>query len=89
MVNQPVQGGTGNVLAEARGANDILPVDPGEVGKYLARVNLTEHEPRVAFIGHPTVGLNGESDVAQDRYHAMKLRKFVIGPPSPTETHIG
>jgi hypothetical protein len=76
-------------LAEARGANDILSVDPGEVSKYLARGSLTEHEPRVAFIGHPTVGLKGESDIPQDRYHAMELRTFVIGPPSPTEAHIG
>jgi len=59
------------------------------MSKYLARVNLTEHEPGVAFVGHSTVGLKGELDVAQDRYHAMELREFVIGPPSPTETHIG
>ena len=43
MVNQEVQGGGGDWLVEARGANDILPADPGEMSKYLARFDLTEH----------------------------------------------
>jgi hypothetical protein len=59
------------------------------MGKNLARVTITEHKPRLAFVGHPTVGLKGEPDVPQVGYHAMELRKLVIGPPSPTETHIG
>jgi hypothetical protein len=59
------------------------------MGKNLARVTITEYKPRVAFVGHPTVGLKGEPDGAQARNHAMELRKFVIGPTSPTETHIG
>ena len=89
VVNQLAQSDSGKSLAEARGANDILSADPGEMGKTLARVTITEYKPRVAFVGHPTVGLKGEPDVAQARYHAMELRKFVIGPPAPAETHIG
>jgi len=65
-VNQQVQSGTSDWLIEARGANDILPADPGEMSKHVARPNLTEHEPGVAFIADRTVGLKGKSDVAQD-----------------------
>jgi len=43
VVNQQVQSGASNWLIEARSANDILPADPGEMSKYLARFDLTEH----------------------------------------------
>jgi hypothetical protein len=44
------------------------------MAKNLARVTITEYKPRVAFVGHPAVGLKGEPDFAQARYHAMELR---------------
>jgi len=59
------------------------------MGKNLAIVTITEHKPRLAFVGHPTIGLEGEPGVRQVGYRAMELRKLVIGPPSPTEAHIG
>jgi hypothetical protein len=59
------------------------------MGKNLVREIITEHKPRVAFVGHPTVGLKGEPDVPQVGYHAMELRKFVIGPSSLTRAHVG
>jgi hypothetical protein len=61
-------------MVQARGGNEILSADPGEMGKYLARVSLTEHEPWVTFIGHPTVSLKSEPDLAQVRDRAMELR---------------
>jgi hypothetical protein len=59
------------------------------MGKNLVRVTITEYKPSVAFVSHPTVGLKGEPDVPQVGYHAMELRKFVIGPSSLTRTHVG
>src|SRR5262245_11904338 len=65
LVKQLTQSGSIKWAAEARGANEIFAVDPGEMGKNLARVTFAEYEPRLAFVGHPTVGLKGKPSVAQ------------------------
>jgi hypothetical protein len=57
------------------------------MGKNLTRVTITEHKPGLTFVGQPTVGLKGEPGVRQISCHPMELGKFVIGPPSPAETH--
>ena len=67
-------------------ASDMLPADPGKVGEHLTGVGITEHQPRVAFVGHPAVDLDG---LRQQVCRVMKKRQLVPRPIVPMGTRIG
>ena len=59
---------------EERSANNIFAVYPCEVGNHLARLDIKESEPRLAFVGHPAVGLDAKARRPQHFPYTMKMR---------------
>src|SRR5262245_38736342 len=70
----------GERAVQERSVNRALPADPGEMGNHVARGEVAEDEPGLAFIGHAAVGLEREPGLPQRFEHAMEMRQLLPGP---------
>jgi hypothetical protein len=70
-------------------ANDIHPADPGEVGNHIIEPDIAEYEPRIAFVGHPTIGLQAKPGILQDLGRTIEMQEFGLRPAVPMASGIG
>lgn len=73
---------------EERGASDIGPTYPRKVRNHLARIDMKEPEPRLAFIAHSAVGLDANAGLPERIRYAMKMEQILPGPPWTIRTQI-
>ena len=73
-LNQIEENVPGECAVQKRSINGKLPAQPGEVGNHRAGVGITKDKPRLAFVGHPPVGLKGKPGLPQCVKHAMEMR---------------
>ena len=74
---------------DPRSASNEASADPGEMGKHLIRSVIIERKPRITFVGHAAIGFKAKPKASEADDQAMELRKFLIGPISSVQPHIG
>jgi len=71
---------------QARGAYDIDPVDPGAMRNHIAGIGMTENEPRITFVRHSVVDVDGKTKMPENACRTAKLCQILAGPISATAT---